>query len=101
MDQDGRVTSPLSWSAVGSGPTPSTTLAATYVNLYKGHAYYASGPSMQTNLQHALQWAAMQALSILRCSSYEVGWIKDDGISFFKRGFGGDLKFVDVLGGTI
>jgi hypothetical protein len=101
MDQDGRVTSPLSWPAVGSSPAPSTTLSAAYVNIYKRRAYYASGPSVQTNLQHALQWAAMQVLSELRCASYEIGWIKDDGISFFKSGFGGETKHVDVLSGTI
>jgi hypothetical protein len=102
MAEDGRVTSPLSWPAVGSSPASSTTLSAAYINIYKGQGYYASGPSVQTNLQHALQWAAMQALSKMRCASYEIGWIKgDDGISFFKSGFGGEMKFVDVLSGVV
>ena len=102
MDQDGLVASPLSWPVVGSSPTPSTILAAAYVIAYKGHGYYASGPSIEKNLQHALQWGAIQVMSsVLHGDSYDVGWLKDDGIGFFKRGFGGDRCAVDVLRGTI
>jgi len=101
MDNGGRVTSPLSWSAAGSSPAPSTTLSSSYVITYKGHGYYASGPSVQKNLQHALQWVAIQALSENGYNSYELGWLADDGVGFFKSGFGGDVKNIDVLSGTI
>lgn len=102
MDQDGLVASPLSWPVVGSSPTPSTILSAAYVIAYKGHGYYASGPSLKKGLQHALQWGAMQVMSnVLHGDSYEVGWLKEDGIGFFKGGFGGDRCGVDVLRGTI
>ena len=102
MDSDGWVASPLTWPAAGSSPAPSTVLAAAYVIAYKGHGYYASGPSIKKNLQHALQWTAIQVMSnAMHGDSYEVGWLKDDGIGFFKRGFGGDRCGVDVLRGTI
>jgi len=101
MNPDGRVTSSLSWVASGSGPDPSSTLAAAYVLVYKGRAYYASGPSVQSNLQHALQWAAIQAVARLGGHTYELGHHTDDGIGFFKRGFSKDVGSVDVLNGYI
>jgi hypothetical protein len=100
MDQGGWVASPLSWASSGSGPDPSATLAAAFVLLYKGRAYYASGPSLQPNLQHALQWAAIQAIEHLGGHTYELGHDTDDGIGFFKRGFGKTLGSVDVVRGV-
>ena len=101
MGIDGRVTSPLSWAAAGSSPAPSATLAATYVLLYKGRGYYASGPSVQNGLQHALQWAAIQAVQTFGGHTYELGHQTDDGIGFFKRGFGKKFGHVDVVRGTV
>ena len=85
--------------------TPDLPLAASLVIEYKGHGYYASGPSMQKNLQHALQWLAMESLTKRGLDTYELGWIdrhgEDDSIGFFKRGFGGDLWAVDMVEGEI
>ena len=85
--------------------TPDCPLAASLVIEYKGHGYYASGPSMQKNLQHALQWLAIESLTKRGLRTYELGWIdrhgKDDSIGFFKRGFGGFLWTVDMVEGVI
>jgi len=60
---------------------------------------------MQKNLQHALQWLAMESLTKRGLDTYELGWIdrhgKDDSIGFFKRGFGGFLWTVDMVEGVI
>lgn len=94
----------------GSSPSLSTILAATFVVCYKRRAYYASGPSIQRGLQHALQWRVMNDLSRDGFESYELGWCdvsgKDNpgngnGISFFKRGFGGDEFKVDIVHGKV
>lgn len=85
--------------------TPDCPLAASLVIEYKGHGYYASGPSMQKNLQHALQWLAMESLTKRGLDTYELGWIdrhgEDDSIGFFKQGFGGFLWAVDMVEGVI
>ena len=85
----------------GSSPSLSTIRAAAFVVCYKRRAYYASGPSMQQGLQHALQWRIINDLARDGFESYELGWSDGSGISFFKRGFGSDDFEVDVLRGAI
>jgi hypothetical protein len=84
---------------------PDCPLAASLVIEYKGHGYYASGPSMQSNIQHALQWLAIESLTKRGLDTYELGWInrhgEDDSIGFFKRGFGGFLWTVDMVKGSM
>ncbi len=83
-------------------PEIRSILACNYVMVHKGHGYYASGPSIEKNLQHALQWAAMEILmGHLDGCSYELGWLKGDGIGFFKRGFGGSIAYVDAIKGSL
>lgn len=68
-----------------------------YAIRYKEWSYWASGATLDKNLQHGLQWTMMNAL---RCDErtryYEVGHDADEqdgekaqGIAFFKSGFGG------------
>jgi hypothetical protein len=107
----GRVTSSLPRTSTdGSSPSPSTTTAAAYVINYKGHHYYASGPSLEKNVQHALQWRVIQYLAhrgldgLDYGQSYELGWVdkvQNDPIGFFKSGFGGELHGVDCVTGRI
>lgn len=79
-------------------------VATALVIEYKGRGYYASGASLQPNLQHALQWTAMQSLGRRGGKSYELGWVnrhgENDSIGFFKKGFGGNLYLVDAIAGA-
>lgn len=89
----------------GKRPKSEVPLAAALVIQYKGHGYYASGSSIEPNLQHALQWMAIEWLAKQGATSYELGWVDrygaEDSIGFFKRGFGGDLYTVDVIAGAM
>ena len=82
-------------------------VGSVYVINYKGRAYYASGPSLIKNIQHACQWTMIRALKAAFDSgtgtirSYEIGWLAEpDGkgsIEFFKSGFGGAEEPVIVM----
>lgn len=102
----GRVTSSLQAhrSTDGAGPSTSTTLACAYVIRYKDYFYYASGPSLEKNIQHALQWRIIQYVASQNGKAYELGWIDkepNDPIGFFKRGFTNEYGYVDCLTGVI
>ena len=102
----GRVTSSLQAhrSTDGAGPSTSTTLACAYVIRYKDYYYYASGPSLEKDIQHALQWRIIQYVASQNGKAYELGWTdkqKDDPIGFFKRGFTNKHSHVDCLTGVI
>lgn len=63
---------------------------------WKGHAYFASGATLDPDLAHALQWEVIKALLADGTETYELGWAerpgddaKANGIAFFKAGFGG------------
>lgn len=68
-------------------------VAAIYVLLDKGRAYYASGPSLEPAM-HALQWFVIQALQARGVTEYMLGYeglatdAKGQGIELFKAGFG-------------
>ncbi len=92
--------SQISWLSKGMGFvaaawTNQAVVGAIYVILYKGWAYYASGPSTQRNVQHALQWRVVQELCRRPTAIYEIGWQhhaqdkKGQNIEFYKRGWGG------------
>ena len=64
---------------------------------YKECAYYASGPSLQDNVQHAMVWESLFHLKDLGITLVELGQIdgeteKEKNIGKFKAGFGGEAK---------
>ena len=70
-------------------------VAFAYVFLYKGGAYYGSGPSLVPNVQHAILWRAVLEAKRRGATLFELGWAgrsmdrKERAIEFFKAGFGG------------
>jgi hypothetical protein len=78
-------------------------VAASYVITYKGHAYWASGQSLDRGIQHAVQCAIIEHL-VKRpdIKTYEMGWVPEDGgergekIKFFKSGFGGQGQPIGI-----
>ena len=69
-------------------------VAAAYWILYCDEAYYASGPSIEKNVQHAVIWKSLEllkAMGVRLAELGDIGWrtTKEEGISKFKRGFGG------------
>lgn len=73
-------------------------VAFAYVFVWKGGAYYGSGPSLEPSAMHAVVWRAILEAKALGCTRMELGWqghaaptdTKEHGIEKFKRGFGGD-----------
>jgi hypothetical protein len=80
-----------------------TCVAAVWALVYKGRAYYASGPSRVRGVGHLVLWKLMQYLQRERgVCRFELGWEgapklqhgrllepskKDEAIAFYKRGF--------------
>ena len=77
-------------------------VAAAYAIVYKRRAYYASGPSTERDVQHAVQWALVKHLAAIGAEYYETGYLPDDpsdkdrGIQKFKEGFGGDAWYYEL-----
>lgn len=72
-------------------------VAAALWIIYKGCAYYASGPSSEKNTMHAVIWKSLQLLKERGISLVELGQIdgvteKEKNIGKFKSGFGGEAK---------
>lgn len=74
-----------------------------YVIRWKRWAYFASAATLAPDVNHWLQWEIIRALHKDDRGCYELGWQarpgdseKDRGISFFKRGFGGEDWLVPV-----
>lgn len=70
--------------------------AFAYWILYAGCAYYASGPSIEQNVQHAVIWKSLELLKARGFKKAEIGDIsghteKEQNIAKFKKGFGGDF----------
>lgn len=68
--------------------------AAAYWIIYKGCAYYASGPAVEKNVQHAVIWKSLELLKARGIQLVEMGQIdgettKEINIGKFKAGFGG------------
>lgn len=89
--QDGDALCAVAWSSMGAR-------GYAYAIRWKSHAYYASGSSLDDDLQAALLWELIRALrQDGRTKTFELGWgaraTDDDkarGIAFFKSGFGGE-----------
>lgn len=69
-------------------------VAAALWIIYQGCAYYASGPSVERNAQHAVIWKSLQLLKTRGVTLVELGQIdgeteKEKNIGKFKQGFGG------------
>jgi hypothetical protein len=67
-------------------------VAGAYWILYHGCAYYASGPSVVRNVQHAVLWHSIDILRARGVRLVDLGPIdrttpKDQNISLFKSGF--------------
>ena len=83
------------WVLAGRGSDPTDLLGYAYIIAWKGWAYYASGATLEKNVSHALQWAAIRELRRRGVAHYEIGWqghatdAKGKAIEFFKAGFGG------------
>lgn len=72
-------------------------VAAALWIIYKGAAYYASGPSSEKNTMHAVIWKSLQLLKERGITLVELGQIdgeteKEKNIGKFKAGFGGEAK---------
>lgn len=71
--------------------------AAAFWIIYDGSAYYASGPSAEGNIMHAVIWKSLQLLKARGVTFVELGQIdgeteKERNIGKFKAGFGGEAK---------
>jgi len=65
--------------------------------VYNECAYYASAPSIEKNIQHAVIWKSLQLLKERGVILVELGQIdgeteKERNIGKFKQGFGGEAK---------
>ena len=72
-------------------------VAAALWIIYRGCAYYASGPSAEKNTMHAVIWKSLQLLKARGIMLVELGQIdgeteKEKNIGKFKAGFGGEAK---------
>ena len=72
-------------------------IAAALWILYEGCAYYASGPALKKNVQHAVIWKSLELLKAQGIRLVELGQIdgeteKERNIGKFKAGFGGTAQ---------
>lgn len=73
---------------------PRKYVAAAYWIIYEHGAYYASGPSVEKNIQHAVIWKSLELLKAMGVTKVELGQVdgetaKERNIGTFKKGFGG------------
>jgi hypothetical protein len=71
--------------------------AGAYWIVYNGCAYFASGPNIQGDLQHAVIWKSLHLLRERGVVFVEMGQVdgiseKEKSIGFFKSGWGGELR---------
>jgi len=72
-------------------------IAAALWILYEGCAYYASGPALEKNVQHAVIWKSLELLKAKGIRLVELGQIdgeteKEKNIGKFKGGWGGTVQ---------
>ena len=73
-------------------------LGFVYCYVFKNRAYYASGPSVEKNVMHALLWHAICACQAEGLRTFEVGWVgratdqKGQGVEAFKRAWSGQRE---------
>ena len=82
---------------VGALDEESTAGAYALWILYRGSAYYASGPSIHKNVQHAVVWKSLEILKSQGIRFVEMGQIdgvteKERNVGKFKCGWGGEAK---------
>jgi hypothetical protein len=81
---------------------PRKYVAAAYWIIFNHGAYYASGPSLERNVQHAVIWKSLWLLKAMGVTMVELGQVdgetaKERNIGLFKKGFGGiDVPFTTV-----
>lgn len=69
-------------------------LAASYWIIYQGCSYYASGPAIEKNVQHAVIWKSLELLKARGIQFVDMGQVdgeteKERNIGKFKSGWGG------------
>jgi hypothetical protein len=74
--------------------------------VYRNCAYYASGPSIYDNVQHAVIFRSLEALRSYGVTLVDMGQIdgeteKERNIGKFKQGFGGEAKPFTIVRRTI
>lgn len=70
--------------------------------IYKGCAYYASAPSLEKNVTHAVIWESLKILKDRGITLVELGQIdgeteKEKNIGKFKTGFGGEPQPFTIM----
>ena len=85
------------WIRQGNGMLVGCNAAFAFWILYEGGAYYASGPSVEKNVQHAVIWKSLELLKAQGIRLVELGQIdgeteKERNIGKFKAGFGGTAQ---------
>ena len=80
--------------------------AFAYWITYQNCAYYASGPSVQPNVQHAVLWHSLVLLKARGFRLAELGQIdgateKEKNIGIFKQGFGGKAMPFTIVRRTL
>jgi len=81
---------------------PRKYVAAAYWIIFNHGAYYASGPSLERSVQHAVIWKSLELLKAMGVTKVDMGKIdgeteKEMNVGKFKKGFGGiDVPFTTV-----
>ena len=83
-------------SVIADEGTQANIAAALWI-LYEGCAYYASGPALEKNVQHAVIWKSLELLKAKGIRLVELGQIdgeteKEKNIGKFKGGWGGTVQ---------
>ena len=87
----------MAWQVESQRP-----VAAAYWIIFNQGAYYASGPSLEKNVQHAVIWKSIWLLKAMGITMVDLGQVdgetaKERNIGLFKKGFGGyDAPFTIV-----
>jgi len=73
------------------------------IYVWRGRSYYGHGRSRDKNVNHLLQWRAIQSLPLRGVRWYEIGWEarpEDDekarAIAYHKKGFAGERWWITV-----
>ena len=85
------------WIRQGNGMLVGCNAAFAYWIVYDSCAYYASGPALEKNVQHAVIWKSLELLKAKGIRLVELGQIdgeteKEKSIGVFKAGFGGTVQ---------
>lgn len=89
---------------VGAANSRGRFVSFAYWIMFRGNAYYMSGPSIEDNVQHAVIWQSLCHMKDMGIKLVEMGQVDGPGmtekerkIAVFKRGFGGeDVPYIVV-----